>query len=127
MPMNDKNRVFQLICNHYCSIMDGWVPYPSTIIASITGWRLYYVRKLLKQLKQDGLIESALYVETGEDLDRPALIRGYTLTETGKKTINYKIAYERERAICKECFNMDIGTAETCFDDNDFEGYLNDL
>ena len=49
--MPDKDRVFQILCDHCCSVMDGWIPYPSTCIAGSTGWKLYYVRKLLKQLK----------------------------------------------------------------------------
>jgi hypothetical protein len=107
--MTDKDRVFQILCDHFCSIMDGWVPYPSTCIAGSTGWRLYYVRKLLKELKQEGLITSDLYVETGEDLDRPILVRGYTLTPAGMKTQAYKLAWEKEREICKQCFKFDIG------------------
>lgn len=87
--------------------MDGWIPYPSTCIASTTGLRLYYVRKLLKELKQEGLITSDLLVEQGEE--RPILIRGYVLTEKGKQTVEYKLAHEAERKICKECFNIDIG------------------
>ena len=58
MRMRDKDRVFQILCDHYCSIMDGWIPYPSTCIAGSTGWRLAYVRKLLKELKKEGLIDS---------------------------------------------------------------------
>jgi hypothetical protein len=87
--------------------MDGWIPYPSTCIAGTTGWRLYYVRKLLRQLKQEGLIDSDLYVDQGEE--RPILIRGYIVTEKGKKTNEYKLAHELERKICKECFDIDIG------------------
>lgn len=105
--MNDKARVFDILCQHCCSIMDGWIPYPSTCIAGITGWRLYYVRKLLKELKQEGLIDSDLWVEPGEE--RPVLVRGYIVTEKGKQTDAYKLAHEVERKICKECFDIDIG------------------
>lgn len=105
--MNDKARVFNILCQHCCSIMDGWIPYPSTCIAETTGWRLRYVRKLLKELKQEGLIDSDLWVEQGDE--RPILVRGYVLTEKGKQTNEYKLAYEVERKICKKCFNIDIG------------------
>ena len=113
MRMRDKDRVFQILCDHYCSIMDGWIPYPSTCIAGSTGWRLAYVRKLLKELKKEGLIDSDLYVERGEE--RPILVRGYTLTEAGKKTGEYKLAWEKEREVCRQCFNFDIGSIEDCF------------
>jgi DNA-binding PadR family transcriptional regulator len=90
--------------------MDGWIPYPSTCIAGTTGWRLYYVRKLLKELKQEGLITSDLWVEQGDE--RPILVRGYVLTEKGKDTDEYRQAWERERQICKECFDFDIGDVD---------------
>jgi hypothetical protein len=104
--------------------MDGWIPYPSTCIAETTGWRLYYVRKLLKDLKQEGLVDSDLYVDQGEE--RPILIRGYIVTEKGKHTNAYKLAHEVERKICKECFNFDIGALDK-YDNmlNDFEKMFN--
>ena len=128
MPMNDKDRVFSILCSHCCSIMDGWVPYPSTCIAGATGWKLSYVRKLLKQLKQEGLIIPDLYVETGDDLDRPILVRGYTLTKEGMKTQTYRLAHEVERKICQECFKFDIGDVDTYCDnlENNIEVHLND-
>lgn len=112
ITLNDKDRVFSILCQHCCSVMDGWIPYPSTCIAGTTGWRLYYVRKLLKELKQEGLINSDLWVESGDE--RPILVRGYVLTEKGKDTVAYKQAWERERQICKECFDFDIGEADRC-------------
>lgn len=105
--IDDKAKVFSILCRHCVSIMDGWIPYPSTCIAGTTGWRLYYVRKLLKELKQEGLINSDLYVDHGDE--RPILIRGYTVTEKGKKTAEYKLVHDIERKICKECFDLDIG------------------
>ena len=127
MPMNDKDMVFYQLCQHHCSIMDGWVPYPSTCIAETTGWKLSYVRKLLRELKRDGLIDSDLYVEQGED--RPILVRGYIVTEKGRQTKLYEVAHETERKICKEVFNWDIGDVKTHWDiiDNGFEAHLNNL
>ena len=110
--MQDKDVVFKILCDHCCSVMDGWIPYPSTCIAGSTGWKLSYVRKLLRQLKREGFIDSDLYVDTDPGLDRPALIRGYVLTETGMKTAEYEAAWETGRRICKECFKFDIGTVK---------------
>lgn len=88
--------------------MDGWIPYPSTAIhAQMPYITKYAVCKHLKALKQDGLITSDIYVEQGEE--RPILVRGYTVTEKGKNTPEYRLAYETERRICKECFDFDIG------------------
>lgn len=107
MNFTEKERVFTAICQHSCSVMDGWVPYPSTAIQRGISLSLKDVRRYLKELKQEGLIMSDLYVEMGED--RPILIRGYVLTEAGKNTVFYKDAWEAERKICKACFDFDIG------------------
>lgn len=110
--MSDKDKVFEILCHHSVSVMDGWVPYPSTCIAGTTGWSLYKVRKLLKELKREGLIDSDIYVETGPDLDRPILVRGYVLTKKALDTEAYEIAWEAERKACQECFKFDIGPCD---------------
>lgn len=107
MHMSDKDKVFYKLCSHCVSIMDGWIPYPSTIIAETTGWKLSYVRRLLRELKKEGLIDSDIYVEKGED--HPILVRGYVVTAEGKKTKLYESAHNAERALCKEVFKIDIG------------------
>lgn len=106
--MNDKSKIFSILCEHSCRIMDGWIPYPSTAIqASMPSLTLYSIRKYLKELKNEGLIDSDLYVEQGEE--RPILIRGWVVTDKGKLTAEYKLAHEVERRICRECFELDIG------------------
>lgn len=125
--MVDKNIIFYVLCRHSVSIMDGWIPYPSTCIAHSTQIDLKTVRKELKRLKKEGLIDSDLYVETGED--RPILVRGYIVTEKGKQTEEYKHAQEIERRICKEVFDFDIGEVghlDYCLE-NCVEVHLNDL
>lgn len=106
-----KIKIFWIMCKHHCSLMDGWVPYPSTIIQrQIPNLSLYKVRKYLKELKQEGYIDSELYVDTSWD-ERPVLVRGYNLTSKGANTHLCDLAHERERRICKECFDFDIGKA----------------
>ena len=125
--MNDKAKIFSILCRHCCSIMDGWVPYPSTIIHEhIPSITLYDVRKHLKLLKQEGLIDSVLWVDQGDE--RPILIRGWTVTEKGRKTNEYHLAHELERSICKECFDYDIGDVDTHWDNllNNLEVHTND-
>jgi NMD protein affecting ribosome stability and mRNA decay len=113
--INDKDKIFSILCRHCCSIMDGWIPYPSTCIhEQIPSITLYAVRKHLKTLKQEGLIDSDLYVDQGEE--RPILIRGWVVTKEGMKTNEYKLAHEIERQICKDCFDIDIGDVKTEFD-----------
>lgn len=125
--MVDKNIIFYVLCRHSVSIMDGWIPFPSTCIAQTTQIDLKIVRKELKRLKQEGLVDSDLYVEMGEE--RPILVRGYILTEKGKETEEYKCAHEVERRICKEVFDIDIGEVghlDHCLE-NCVEVHLNDI
>jgi hypothetical protein len=121
--INDKDKIFSILCRHCCSIMDGWIPYPSTCIhAQIPSITLYAVRKHLKALKQEGLIDSDLYVDQGEE--RPILIRGYTVTKAGMKTNTYKLAHEVERKICQECFDIDIGDVDSLVNFEEELGWL---
>jgi hypothetical protein len=114
--MFDKDKIFSILCRHSCSVMDGWIPLPSTVIhEQVPHITLYAVRKHLKQLKQEGLIASDLYVEQGEE--RPILIRGYTVTKAGQKTNEYRLAHEIERELCKDCFDIDIGDVDKNYDD----------
>lgn len=113
--MSIWNPILFSLCMHSCSIMDGWIPYPSTCISRSTKIELSIVRKELKRLKKEGLVDSDLYVDRGED--RPILIRGYIITEKGKDTDEYRKAWEMERRICKECFDIDIGGVEVHLDD----------
>lgn len=125
--MVDKNSILYVICRHSVSIMDGWIPFPSTCIAHVTQIDLKTVRKELKRLKKEGLVDSDLYVELDEE--RPILVRGYIVTEKGKQTEEYREAYEEEREICKQCFHIDIGEVghlDYCLE-NCVEVHLNDL
>lgn len=105
--MVDKNSIFYILCRHHVSIVDGWIPVPSMCLSRLTDMSLYKTRKKLKELKSQGLVDSDLWVEPGEE--RPILVRGYIVTEKGKQTEEYREAYEEERDLCKKCFHIDIG------------------
>ena len=118
--MNYKEEIFNMLCRHSCNIMCGWVPFPSTCIhESMPEISLYKVRKYLKELKQEGFIESDLFVDQGDE--RPILVRGWVLTKEGMKTEAYFKAHEEERKICQECFDIDIGTVPL---DANYDGWL---
>lgn len=105
--MSDKEQIFSTLCMHHCSIMDGWVPYPSTVLSKQLGISLYKTRKYLKELKTEGLIDSDIYIENG--WDKPIIVRGYVVTKMGRLTETFENAYQKERELCKECFGIDIG------------------
>jgi DNA-binding PadR family transcriptional regulator len=124
--MANMNPIFYSLCLHSCSIMDGWIPYPSTCISYTTKIDLPVVRKELRRLKKEGLVDSDLWVERGEE--RPILVRGYVVTEKGKATDEYRTAWELERRICQECFDIDIGDIDRQSDElDDFEKMLDEI
>ena len=84
--------------------MDGWIPTPSTVIADELKMPVYQVRKELKRLKELGLVVLTIYCDTDEYSSYA--IRGYTITDKVKGTKEYRIAYEDEEKIRKECFDM---------------------
>ena len=87
--------------------MDGWVPYPSTFIASQLNISVDKVRYQLKKLKEQELVESFRYGGQTEDGDVYCM-RGFRITDKAKETEEYKKALEEEKEICKECFGIDI-------------------
>ena len=103
------NDVLYALCCHCVSIMQGWIPMPSTCLSQTLGMSLYKTRKELKRLKEQGLIDSVRYCKVGED--RNYLMCGYQITDKAKGTQEYKKAWDEEREICKKAFGIDIGGA----------------
>lgn len=101
------NKVLYHLCRQNVSIMDGWLPFPSTALSESCGITLYQTRKELKKLKEQGLVASD--IQTISDDEGTVILRGYTITKKGMKTEEYKKAYNEERELCKECFEIDIG------------------
>lgn len=100
------NEVLYRLCRHNVSIMDGWIPFPSTILSKLCNMSLYKTRKELKRLKDLGYVKADRWCDVGED--RNYLVNGYTITEKAKETEEYKKAYSEEANICKWCFDIDI-------------------
>lgn len=101
------NKVLFNICKHCVSLIDGWHPYPSTCLSKKCNITLYQTRKELKKLKELGLIKSD--IQTITDDEGTCILRGYTITEKAKETEEYKKAFEEERKICLQIFDIDIG------------------
>lgn len=100
------NDVLYRLCRHCVGFMDGWIPFPSTVLSRACDLSLYKTRKELKTLKEQGYVMSDRYIEMTED--RPIIINGYTITEKAKKTEEYKKALREENKIVKECFGFDV-------------------
>lgn len=100
------NDILYSLCRHSLSMMNGWLPYPSTLLSKSCGVSLYKTRKELKSLKENGLIQSTM--EVIRDEDGCTILRGYTITKKAEETQEYKKAFEEEKRICKEIFDIDI-------------------
>lgn len=104
--MAEMNKVLYRLCRHCVSIMDGFIPFPSTVLCKLCGLSLYKTRKELKNLKEQGYVVADRYTENTEE--RTILINGYTITDKAKETEEYKKAYQEERELCWEAFGIRI-------------------
>lgn len=105
------NKVLYHLCLHCVDIMDGYLPFPSTILSELCNLSLYKTRKELKSLKEQGYVIADRYTESTED--GQILLNGYTITEKAKETEEYKKAFEIERNIVKDVWGFDLkGGAE---------------
>lgn len=100
------NNVLYKLCLHCVSIMDGYMPYPSTILSKSCNLSLYKTRKELKSLKEQGYVVADRYTENTED--GQILLNGYTITEKAKETEEYKKAFEVERKIVKDVYGFEL-------------------
>ncbi|MEX0084905.1 hypothetical protein AB2T90_20990 [Clostridium butyricum] len=101
------NEVLYQLCRHCVSVMDGWIPYPSTIIAKTLKISVGKVRYQLKKLKLNGFVESFSYGGQTEE-GKVYCIKGFIITDKAKGTEEYKKALEEEKRLCKVCFDIEI-------------------
>lgn len=102
------DEILYQLCRHNVGIMDGWHPYPATVIAEALGVSVHKVRYHLRKLKKKGLVES--FHEGGMSEEGEVYcFWGWTITKAAHSTEEYKKAHEEERKIVKECFDFDIG------------------
>lgn len=102
------DEILYCLCSHCVGILDGWRPFPATIIAKNLGMNVHKVRYHLRKLKARGLVNSCHDSGMTED-GEVFCYCGWTITKDAFSTEEYKKAYEKERDICKEYFNIDIG------------------
>lgn len=102
--------IFQVLCNHYADFMITFgYPIPRKVIQDELGLSKYQVFKELRNLREKGLVR-LVRINYYDDYDcENHLLIGYAVTNLGKKTNEYKIAYENVRRRIKQHFGMDIG------------------
>lgn len=101
-----ENKIFEILCINEASALNMGAPIPSTFIRDTLKITLYKVRKVLKALKDKGLIESHFTSFYSSWYEQFFISNGYRLTEKGKQTDEYKKAEERENyywnELCKK-------------------------
>ena len=112
MENSEFNKVLYHLSVHSCSIMDGWHPYSSKLLAEVCEMPLKETLKELRKLKAQGLITSFCEAFYNDYTQHYQVYWGWTITSKAETTEEYQKAYEREREICKEVFNIDIGSYE---------------
>ena len=101
------NDILYQLCRHNVSIMDGWHPVHARLIAEHLNLTTNQARYRLRKLKQAGFANTCS--ELLGDEERMIPYYGWTITDKAKETEEYKKAWGEERALCKKCFDMDIG------------------
>ena len=105
--MKLMNEVLYVLCRCNVSIVGSRYPVPSHLIAKHLNLTINQARYRLRKLKQLGFAESCC--ETNRDYYVYSLCNGWRFTDKAKETEEYKKAWEEERALCKKCFDIDIG------------------
>lgn len=102
------DEILYKVCRFSVSIMSGWHPYPATAIAKSLGISVHKVRYHLRKLKAQGLVKS-IHEGGMSEYGDVFCYWGWTITDKARSTEEYKKAYAEERALCKKCFDIDIG------------------
>lgn len=112
MENSEFNKVLYHLSFHSCSIMDGWHPYPSKLLAEVCEMPLKETLKELRRLKSQGYARSFCEACYNDYAERYQVYWGWTVTPKAETTEEYQKAYARERKLCKEIFDIDIGSYE---------------
>lgn len=96
------NGILYILCCHYLNMIDGWIPYPARKIADQTGLNLTAARKGLRQLKEQGYVDTTCVYLNNNTPSFP--YRGWTITEKAFETDEYKKAVKEEKQLVKKVF-----------------------
>ena len=100
-----EQEVIDLYCNTTTSIMNmGMDIIPATAVASTLNCSVYRARKIIKNLVQKGILESACVSEYSSYYEQYFICRGFRLTKEARKSKDYRKAQWRQAKICSECF-----------------------
>ena len=100
------DNVLFCLCRHCVGIMDGWVPFSARCIADQCGVSISTARRRLRALKSNGCAKSYAVILSQDELCPP--YRGWTITDKARETPEYKVAWAKERKLCREVFGEHI-------------------
>lgn len=108
--MMKVRSVFQILCNYNADFMINFgYPIPRKVIQDELGLSKHQVLKELQKLREKGLV-SLVRINYYDDYDcENHLLIGYTVTDLGKKSNEYRIAHEDVRRRIHKHFGIDIG------------------
>lgn len=105
------NEVLYELCCHYINTNDcSNAPVSARSVSFSLNLTVNQARYRLRKLKKLGYVETCSGYVISEDCRLPYY--GWTITDKAKETEEYKKAWEEERALCKKCFDMNIGEQE---------------
>lgn len=107
--MSKWSKVLYRLAVLDCDIMPGSEVTTSATLAKICKLSRKDTLKELRELKAKGWVATAYESYYDERRERWCILRGWRTTRKARETPEYKKAYDRERLICRQCFDIDIG------------------
>ena len=99
------NEILYILCCHQLNMIDGRIPYPARKIAEQIGLNLTATRKGLRQLKEQGYVDSTCVYLCADALtsDHEGFpYRGWTITEKTFQTDEYKRRQKKRNGSSKK-------------------------
>lgn len=99
------DEILYVLCRHNVNIMDGWRPYPATIIAKQFNLSVNKVRYHLRKLKEQNIVKTSYDGGMTED-GEVYCCHGWTITKNAHETKEYQKAKKLEDKLLKKCFGI---------------------
>ena len=107
-----KEKLLNIMINTFVCCMNPGYPISIKNIAYLEKETYYQVRKYMKELEKEGLVQKESFYypgdynyEYGVYESEGYLVSGWIITDKCKKLKEYKEASEKEDKLIEECFN----------------------
>lgn len=108
-----KEKLLNIMINTFVSCMNPGYPISIKNIAELENETYYQVRKYMKELEKEGLVQKEKFYypgdynyEYGVYESEGYLISGWIITDKCRKSEKYKEASKKEDELIEKCFNM---------------------